>query len=49
MTRACDCEKRACGNPEIFKIFLKKEDAEKCLELKKNAWDLFWMEEKEAE
>ena len=49
MVRGCDCEGRTVGFPEIYKIFLNKKDAEKCLKEKENAWAAFWMEEKEAE
>ena len=49
MTRPNDCEGRAYGFPTIYKIFINKENAERCLKEKETAWNNFWMEEKEAE
>lgn len=49
MKRPVDLEGKYCGPAEIYKIFLKKEIAEKFVKEMKDAWDKYYMEEKEAE
>ena len=49
MRRPVDLEGKYCGPAEIYKIFIKKETAEKFVKEMKDAWDKYYMEEKEAE
>lgn len=49
MKRPVDLEGKYCGPAEIYKIFLKKETAEKFVKEMKDAWDKYYMEEKKVE
>lgn len=49
MKRPVDLEGKYCGPAEIYKIFLKRETAEKFVKEMKDAWDKYYMEEKKVE